>query len=640
MEKFECERTLEVLCNICGLYTPKNPKAKRCSITDLVEANYHKKFQRQILKDASYAPKIVCLDCNSALNESRYHRNLPISPMIWNTPNEEHSNCYACLIPCLIGKRSKDRKKIKYPEYPETNSKRPLWPSMQEQERERSPQPAPSIANNLSPQPGSSRSTDAQGPVDLPQIISDVSVISVMSLVSSVQPLSSGEVYQLPSSATDKHPILMSQADFNDHCRDMNFTVTEAELEGSRLAERNFLEKGVETTLYRRDDRFSSKFKTSEITLTIKKPIANADRERHSEDSEEEAEQSEISVTYDIAYVSDLEGLFNLFGTEHKTDEWRLFLDGSSKSLKVVLLHNENTLPSIPIAYCKGLPEKYESMQYILNLIQYEKYQWDVIVDFKLINILVGLMGAASKHPCVYCLWDSKYKKSDKYTKTDWPARPQWSEATAGKYNAIKPPLVPASKILMPPLHIKIGLVTQLFKKIFQKNSAVRNVLHNIFPTLSQAKMKAGVYDGPQIRKIFENKDLPKALKTEEYHAFSCLKEVSENFLGNERAPNYRQLIKDMMKSYEKLDINITIKMHSLICHLDLFKNSCGAFSDEQGERFHQDLKTNEDEYAGKNMARALGRYCWKLIRETDPNIHKRQSNYNKKMKAFYVYKN
>ena len=44
------------------------------------------------------------------------------------------------------------------------------------------------------------------------------------------------------------------------------------------------------------------------------------------------------------------------------------------------------------------------------------------------------------------------------------------------------------------------------------------------------------------------------------------------------------------------------------MCHLDLFKENCGTWSDEQRERFHQDLKNNEADYAGKNISNALGR--------------------------------
>jgi len=38
-------------------------------------------------------------------------------------------------------------------------------------------------------------------------------------------------------------------------------------------------------------------------------------------------------------------------GPEHKTDKWCLFLNSSKKSLKAMLLHNENIYPSTPGAH-------------------------------------------------------------------------------------------------------------------------------------------------------------------------------------------------------------------------------------------------------------------------------------------------
>lgn len=624
----ECKK-LEFLCYICGLYTPKTPKNTQRDITAKLKEKYAEKFKMSI-EVSAYTPKIVCARCYTAVLESRVERirHLPSTPMMWSKPNAEHTNCYACLCSSFLGKKLTDRHKIEYPEYPQTASRRPVW----ESDRDRSPHPFTSSQDD--PQP--TTSTGGQQPMNL----------TFASSFSSLAPQSSGEFYS-PSTADSKKSQevkKMSQADFNDHCRDLNLTVSASELEGSRLAERNFLQKGVCTTAYRKNsDIFASKFACTDLKLQIKKPKTGEDSEIVNEEYDpEEERKEEETVTYKLVYIKDLDGLFDLFQAEHRPSEWRLFLDGSSNSLKAVLLHNGNTLPSVPIAYCKKVPEKYESMEMILNLINYAKYQWDVICDYKLINILFGLMGAASKNPCAFCLWDAKYKGSDKYTKMDWPTRPKWSENTARKNNAVKPPLIPAEKILFPPLHIKIGLVTQLFKKIFNRNepgipNKAKEALKELFPSLSLAKLSAGVYNGPQIRQIFGSKNLRTHLRPDENRALTALEKVCTKFLGNERAPDYKHLINEMMASYQDLCINITIKMHTLICHLDLFKESCGAFSDEQGERFHQDLKTNEEDYAGKDMTKGLGRYCWKLIRETESEKHKRQASYNKKTKYFYV---
>ena len=38
----------------------------------------------------------------------------------------------------------------------------------------------------------------------------------------------------------------------------------------------------------------------------------------------------------------------------------------------------------------------------------------------------------------------------------------------------------------------------------------------------------------------------------------------------------------------------MSIRMHYLHSHLDRFPENCGDVSDEQGERFHQDIKGME----------------------------------------------
>ena len=64
-------------------------------------------------------------------------------------------------------------------------------------------------------------------------------------------------------------------------------------------------------------------------------------------------------------------------------------------------------------------------------------------------------------------------------------------------------PLVDPRKVLMPLLHIKLGLMKQ-FVTALDKESAAFNYLRDFFPRLSEAKLKAGVFVGPQIKKIME----------------------------------------------------------------------------------------------------------------------------------------
>ena len=55
----------------------------------------------------------------------------------------------------------------------------------------------------------------------------------------------------------------------------------------------------------------------------------------------------------------------------------------------------------------------------------------------------------------------------------------------------------------------------------------------------------------------------------------------------------------------------MSIKVHFLFSHLDQFPDNLGDHSDEQGERFHQDLKVKEDWYMGRWDISMFEDYCW-----------------------------
>ena len=52
--------------------------------------------------------------------------------------------------------------------------------------------------------------------------------------------------------------------------------------------------------------------------------------------------------------------------------------------------------------------------------------------------------------------------------------------------------------------------------------------------------------------------------------------------------------------------------------HLDEFKENMGANSEEQGERFHQDILYFVRRYQEQYNERMVGDYIWELIQESD----------------------
>ncbi|GBP42315.1 Organic cation transporter protein [Eumeta japonica] len=64
---------------------------------------------------------------------------------------------------------------------------------------------------------------------------------------------------------------------------------------------------------------------------------------------------------------------------------------------------------------------------------------------------------------------------------------------------------------------------------------------------------------------------------------------------GNHKAPNYEEIVQNMLTNFQTLGANMSIKLHYLRNHLDKFPDNLGNYSEEQGERFHQDLKVMEE---------------------------------------------
>jgi hypothetical protein len=59
----------------------------------------------------------------------------------------------------------------------------------------------------------------------------------------------------------------------------------------------------------------------------------------------------------DLVYFNNICGVMDVLDHEHKTAEWRLFIDSSKTRLKAVLLHIGNKYPSVPLAYATNVKE-------------------------------------------------------------------------------------------------------------------------------------------------------------------------------------------------------------------------------------------------------------------------------------------
>ncbi|CAH0563180.1 unnamed protein product [Brassicogethes aeneus] len=156
-----------------------------------------------------------------------------------------------------------------------------------------------------------------------------------------------------------------------------------------------------------------------------------------------------------FAHWNNISGLMAANGNEYNAADWRLFIDASKSSLKSVLLYIDNTKSPIPVSIHTETDENKESMQKIIDAIKYHENLWKVCADLKVVALLRGLPHKGyPKNMCFLCQWDTRY--ANQYQKRDWPAR---ETIRIGHQNVIYEPMVPMETILLPPLHIKLGLV-------------------------------------------------------------------------------------------------------------------------------------------------------------------------------------
>ena len=73
--------------------------------------------------------------------------------------------------------------------------------------------------------------------------------------------------------------------------------------------------------------------------------------------------------------------------------------------------------------------------------------------------------------------------------------------------------------------------------------------LKTIFPKHSDAKIKKGVFDGPQIKKMLESEQFQLHLSRNEAAAFNSFRLVVAEFLGNNGSLNFVKIINDLLKN-------------------------------------------------------------------------------------------
>jgi len=112
--------------------------------------------------------------------------------------------------------------------------------------------------------------------------------------------------------------------------------------------------------------------------------------------------------------------------------------------------------------------------------------------------------------------------------------------------NVENQPLVEPSKILLPSMHFKLGLIKKLCKGLETKTSRLY-FLREMFSRLSEAKLKEGIFIGTQIRELIKDEYFYTLLQGDEKAAWGNFKFVVKGFLGKRRIQNFEELVNNLL---------------------------------------------------------------------------------------------
>ena len=146
--------------------------------------------------------------------------------------------------------------------------------------------------------------------------------------------------------------------------------------------------------------------------------------------------------------------------------------------------------------------------------------------DLRVVSLLPGLQLGYTKHVCFLCLWVSR-QDSSHYAVKAWPPR---QSSQIGKHNVQHQPLVSSTHVLLPPLHIKLGLIKNFVKAMDRYGDGFKFLKDFFGAEKTDAKLKAGGFVGPEIRKLMQNEEFGARFNPSELAAWNAMKSVVVNF--------------------------------------------------------------------------------------------------------------
>jgi len=133
--------------------------------------------------------------------------------------------------------------------------------------------------------------------------------------------------------------------------------------------------------------------------------------------------------------------------------------------------------------------------------------------------------------------------------------------------------------------------------------------VRNKFPNVIDAKIKEGIFIGPQIKELMQDKQFDEDLNENERNACFSFKRICKDFFGNYKTGNYQDVVQDLLTSYKAMGCNVSLKIHFLESHLD-FSQKLSAKSVTNKVKYFTKIL-----WLLKSGTKAIGpQVCWQTI--------------------------
>ena len=116
-------------------------------------------------------------------------------------------------------------------------------------------------------------------------------------------------------------------------------------------------------------------------------------------------------------------------------------------------------------------------MKLLLGKIKYDKFNWKLCSDLKVVALLLGVQLVYTKYCCFLYEWNKKNHCVNKL----WLKQ---TTLTPWEKSVINPPLLLPEKIYLPPLHVKLGLMKNFVKGVDKTGRGFQYV-RNKFPNVT-----------------------------------------------------------------------------------------------------------------------------------------------------------